>query len=92
MLILTSIMKKSIMTTIAAISGIVLVACNSSSSSSDKALKTDTAKSTMMASVKYTCRMHPEVISDTLGKCPKCGMEMVPMKDSTLHMNDSMMK
>jgi hypothetical protein len=25
----------------------------------------------------YTCPMHPEVISDKAGKCPKCGMELV---------------
>ncbi|MGG7549471.1 multicopper oxidase domain-containing protein [Chryseobacterium arthrosphaerae] len=25
----------------------------------------------------YTCLMHPEVISDKPGKCPKCGMELV---------------
>ncbi|MEO8415004.1 MAG: heavy metal-binding domain-containing protein [Ginsengibacter sp.] len=37
------------------------------------------ADSTKMinASVKYTCTMHPEVISDTPGACPKCGMTMV---------------
>ena len=29
---------------------------------------------------QYTCPMDPEVISDTPGKCPKCGMplELVP--------------
>jgi Flp pilus assembly protein TadB len=26
----------------------------------------------------YTCPMHPEVISDVPGKCPKCGMKLVP--------------
>lgn len=53
---------------------------------------TDTSK-TMMASVKYTCKMHPEIISDTAGKCPKCGMDMVPMTDSMMNMRkDSMMK
>jgi hypothetical protein len=26
---------------------------------------------------KYTCPMHPEVRSETPGKCPKCGMELV---------------
>jgi hypothetical protein len=26
---------------------------------------------------KYTCSMHPEVASDTAGKCPKCGMDLV---------------
>lgn len=24
----------------------------------------------------YTCSMHPEVISDKPGKCPKCGMDL----------------
>ena len=42
----------------------------------------------MMSAVKYTCTMHPEVISDTAGKCPKCGMEMVPVKDSSMQKMD----
>jgi hypothetical protein len=29
-------------------------------------------KSTKM----YTCPMHPEVIQDTAGNCPKCGMKL----------------
>ena len=28
----------------------------------------------------YTCVMHAEVISDKPGKCPKCGMDLVPVK------------
>jgi len=27
----------------------------------------------------YTCGMHPEVISDKPGLCPKCGMKLTPM-------------
>lgn len=27
---------------------------------------------------QYTCVMHPEVITDKPGKCPKCGMDLVP--------------
>lgn len=32
---------------------------------------------------KYTCVMHPEVVMDHPGKCPKCGMTLVPMKNET---------
>ena len=28
----------------------------------------------------YTCSMHPEVISDKPGKCPKCGMNLIEKK------------
>src|SRR5712671_2147648 len=30
---------------------------------------------------KYSCPMHPEVISDHPGNCPKCGMKLVPIKE-----------
>ena len=26
---------------------------------------------------QYTCPMHPEVLQDKPGKCPKCGMKLV---------------
>ena len=46
-----------------------------------------TAKNTKSAGAKpattakmYTCEMDPEVRSDKPGVCPKCGMELVPMK------------
>ncbi len=29
---------------------------------------------------KYTCTMHPEVVMDHPGNCPKCGMQLVPLK------------
>jgi len=37
--------------------------------------KTDTTKQQV-----YTCTMHPEVVSNKPGKCPKCGMTLVPVK------------
>lgn len=33
----------------------------------------------------YTCPMHPEVVSDKSGKCPKCGMELVEKEDHSHH-------
>jgi hypothetical protein len=27
--------------------------------------------------VQYTCPMHPDLLSDKPGKCPKCGMTLV---------------
>jgi hypothetical protein len=36
-----------------------------------------------MVKEKYTCPMHPEVISDKSGNCPKCGMTLVKVKPSS---------
>jgi P-type Cu+ transporter len=35
-----------------------------------------------MAGGKYTCPMHPEVVQDGPGTCPKCGMALEPMMPS----------
>lgn len=34
-------------------------------------------------SQKYVCPMHPDVIYDKPGKCPKCGMRLLPVKNET---------
>ncbi|MDQ3072734.1 MAG: vitamin K epoxide reductase, partial [Bacteroidota bacterium] len=34
---------------------------------------------------QYTCPMHPEVISDKPGKCPKCGMDLVLKSEQKGH-------
>ena len=31
---------------------------------------------------QFTCPMHPEVVKDAPGKCPKCGMDLVPISNS----------
>lgn len=38
---------------------------------------TTKTKKVKPAKVQYTCTMHPEVLSDKPGKCPKCGMTLV---------------
>ncbi len=34
----------------------------------------------IVASTKYTCSMHPEIIKDEPGACPICGMDLIPME------------
>ena len=37
------------------------------------------AQPTTGSGASYTCPMHPEVVSDKPGSCPKCGMALEPM-------------
>ena len=34
------------------------------------------------ASTRYTCSMHPEVVRDAPGSCPKCGMTLIPILEA----------
>lgn len=41
---------------------------------------------------KYTCPMHPHIVRDHPGKCPICGMDLVPMSSSNeLHVDSSLL-
>src|SRR5438094_9667391 len=31
---------------------------------------------------RYTCPMHPEIVRTEPGQCPKCGMTLVPIKET----------
>lgn len=44
-----------------------------------------------VAHMQYTCPMHPQIIRDEPGKCPICGMDLVPMSTSNeLHLDSSL--
>lgn len=63
-----------------------VMSCNQTKDTSEQAgtEKTepaDTTSNNMMAKAQYTCTMHPEVVKDEPGKCPKCGMELVKKED-----------
>lgn len=50
-----------------------------SSQSSEKTSSQSSEKASTQSSgqaVKYTCSMHPEVVQDKPGNCPKCGMAL----------------
>ncbi len=51
---------------------------------------TTKTKKVKPAKVQYTCTMHPEVISDKPGKCPKCGMTLVKKVDTKKKPADTM--
>ena len=38
---------------------------------------------------KYTCPMHPQIVQDGPGKCPLCGMTLVPLVKSGNHSDHS---
>lgn len=46
---------------------------------SDKYLGERPAPEPAPAGTKYTCPMHPEIVEDHPGDCPKCGMALEPM-------------
>jgi Cu+-exporting ATPase len=42
-----------------------------------------TSTSAAIKNAKYTCPMHPEIIQDGPGACPKCGMDLEPLIPTT---------
>jgi Cu+-exporting ATPase len=58
--------------TIATLAMIALAGCSEPAQKSEQ--KADTAKK------QYTCEMHPEVVFDTPGECPKCHMKLTEKK------------
>src|SRR5687767_14097928 len=43
------------------------------------------------AAVRYTCPMHPNVVQDGPGKCPVCGMDLVPKTANVTAATDDLM-
>lgn len=58
----------------------ILLAANTGIFAQTHQQSTKTHKMKTSKSVKYTCTMHPEVVMNKPGKCPKCGMTLVKMK------------
>lgn len=64
-----------------------ITGCQQGKDKSEQTVSTEATDSTsneQMAEVQYTCSMHPEVLQNEPGKCPKCGMDLVK-KDGDAH-------
>jgi len=73
-------MKKAMLMAVAILfSAVTTFAAHNTNPVSDT---TKTKKIKPVAKVQYTCTMHPEVVMDKPGKCPKCGMTLVKKTDA----------
>ncbi len=84
-------MKKNLILILSALFATIAVSCSNHATESTAVETTETnmteaateevepqkEESTGEEKVMYTCPMHPEVISETEGTCPKCGMNLV---------------
>jgi hypothetical protein len=68
-------MRKALILSAVSFALIAVVGCHKNKSNGEMM-----HQPTTMQAMMYTCPMHPEVVQDTPGKCPKCGSNLVAKK------------
>ena len=63
------------------ICGMTLIPVMASPEANTNSALTNATSTNSAAKQKYYCPMHPNVVSDEPGQCPKCGMDLVPWKN-----------
>ena len=56
---------------------LLVAGCGDSSHKEPATQSGDPSAQKSEKAVQYTCSMHPEVVQDKPGDCPKCGMKLV---------------
>ena len=65
--------------TVAALAMLALAGCDKPAETTTQSPQTNQPAQSA-SSVKYTCEMHPEVVQDQPGDCPKCHMKLTAKK------------
>jgi hypothetical protein len=72
-------MKNKFFPTVVLIAGCMLISISASMVYS----QTVQSNPVSLKIAKYTCPMHPEIVKDHPGNCPKCGMKLVDNMDKS---------
>ena len=69
----------TIISLIAVAASVVLLVtgCSGSTQNETATQSGDPSAQKSVKTVQYTCSMHPDVVQDKPGDCPKCGMKLV---------------
>lgn len=59
---------------------VLLIAITTTFASFAQTNKSKMPKAETILHAKYSCSMHPEVVSNKPGKCSKCGMDLTKVK------------
>jgi len=73
---INSVKSLATLMAVAGIAALALGGCTDSSKN-DTSTQTNQAAQKDAKTVQYTCSMHPEVLQEKQGDCPKCGMKLV---------------
>ena len=70
-------MKKTLLSIITiVVVMLITISCGNNETKTSE-MKDSMNMKTDVSGVQYTCPMHPEVLTDKPGSCPKCGMDLV---------------
>ena len=73
----TSLIKIAALAAVTVIASLALAGCTGSTQKDTTEQSTNQTSQKSGQIVQYTCSMHPEIVQDQPGDCPKCGMKLV---------------